>query len=656
MKNIAGIFIFLAFILPPSLNAQTLQKIDSLEKILETKKEDTSLVKLLDNISWEYRGIQAYEKAIYHANQALLIAAKLMKGEKGKIKFALSRGMANAYNNLGVIYNDKSDYTTSLSYHHKALKLREEIGDRQGQAGSYNNIGNIYWSIGNYEKALEMHRQSLKLSEELKEKAGIANSYNNIGLIYWNNGQAAPTIEAAQNCYKMALKNYFNSLEIMLALKNKTGVANAYENIGVVYGRQAALSSTKEIADNLYERALENHLSCLKLREEGGDQKGIAISYQNIGDIYFKQNKLTNANTYFNRALLLFNKIEDMVGIKQISFSLSELYEKKHNPANALKFHKMYVAYKDTLLNEANIKQVNEIQTRYETEKKEKQIGTLTQKTEILAQQNEIQQLQLSQNRYFILGLSGISLLILAIAFLLISQNRLRARQSKIELEQKLLVSQTKALHAQMNPHFIFNCMASIQSFMTQNDAISSAKYLAKFARLIRATLENSQQPFVSLESEIKMLEDYMELESLRFANKFTYAISVSEKIDPEITEIPSMLIQPHIENAIIHGISPKKTNDGRVTIGFKVQDNTLHCTITDNGIGRKKAREIKAAMELTHRSLGMSITEERLELINTKENIRVHSKVTDLEDENKISRGTTVEITIPLTHSKIQA
>ena len=228
-------------------------------------------------------------------------------------------------------------------------------------------------------------------------------------------------------------------------------------------------------------------------------------------------------------------------------------------------------------------------------------------------------------------------------------QQASESEKKKLELEMRWFDSELKALRSQMNPHFIFNCMASIQSFMTQNDPASAAKFLSKFARLIRTTLENSMQTFTLLEAELKMLEDYMELEKLRFGNKFIFSIEVDENIDPEITEVPSMLIQPYLENAIIHGIGALKDKQGQLYISLKKENNILQCAITDNGVGRKKAQEIKKQNEISHKSLGMSILQERLELINAKGNINVQSNIIDLQDEQGNPSGTCVELRIPL-------
>ena len=201
-----------------------------------------------------------------------------------------------------------------------------------------------------------------------------------------------------------------------------------------------------------------------------------------------------------------------------------------------------------------------------------------------------------------------------------------------------------KALSQQMNPHFIFNTLNSIQYYILQNDNLSSNKYLTKFARLMRLTLDNSQNNTIPVKDEIAALNLYLELESLRFEGKFEYKINVDSEI--EDYQIPTLLIQPFVENAIWHGLMHKEGN-GFIEVNLKLINNQIFCTIEDNGVGRKKAKEIKANKSITHKSLGSKITENRLKLINSLFGSQMKIQYIDLENELGNSDGTRVEIVI---------
>lgn len=210
---------------------------------------------------------------------------------------------------------------------------------------------------------------------------------------------------------------------------------------------------------------------------------------------------------------------------------------------------------------------------------------------------------------------------------------------------------QLKALRAQMNPHFLFNALNSIQTFITSDDSGIAAKYLAKFAILMRQSLEYSDVEIISLEKEVVFLENYLYInQKLRFENKLNYSIYVDEELEDDIMGIPTMIVQPYLENAIEHGLRP--TVEGEVKLSFHLHDeNTMLCVVEDNGVGRDKAAELRAADPLTtnHKSMGTSITMQRLEILKRLKNDRVKVKTIDLFDENNNACGTRVEILLPI-------
>jgi ligand-binding sensor domain-containing protein/two-component sensor histidine kinase len=233
--------------------------------------------------------------------------------------------------------------------------------------------------------------------------------------------------------------------------------------------------------------------------------------------------------------------------------------------------------------------------------------------------------------------------------------NRFKVSQAQKEeklkaaFQQQIAETEMKALRAQMNPHFIFNSLNSIQKYILKNEHFEASQYLTKFSRLIRLILDHSNQNSISLSSEIEMLKLYVEMESLRFDNKFDYKIITDENLQPDMVEIPSMLVQPYVENAIWHGLLHKETK-GTLLLSFtKGEKNNLVVAIEDDGIGRQKAAELKSKQVLKKKSYGMQITEDRIAIINRVQHINATSAITDLEDENGNARGTKVELNIPL-------
>ena len=223
-----------------------------------------------------------------------------------------------------------------------------------------------------------------------------------------------------------------------------------------------------------------------------------------------------------------------------------------------------------------------------------------------------------------------------------------KAEQEKTAINKQIAESELTALRAQMNPHFIFNAINSIQNFILKNDANSAHKYLTKFARLIRSVLENSKRDVILLSHEVESLTLYIELEALRASFSFDFAINVHTDTNPDSVLVPPMLIQPFVENAILHGLMPLTEKRGHLTIDFSQQGNILKCVIDDNGIGRAAAEEIKQKKRSTHVSMGTSVTQERLDILNKQNGIPTQVKIID-KYEDGLATGTQVEIFIEL-------
>jgi ligand-binding sensor domain-containing protein/two-component sensor histidine kinase len=245
-------------------------------------------------------------------------------------------------------------------------------------------------------------------------------------------------------------------------------------------------------------------------------------------------------------------------------------------------------------------------------------------------------------------------LVLLLVAALIYIYFRVRIYHVKKEakrrnlMQQKMAQLEMKALRAQMNPHFIFNALNSIQTFMMKSETEQALAYLNRFARLIRSVLDHSQQNTIPISKEVNMLENYIELEKLRFADQFDYKIIIDPALDPDFTEILTMIIQPFIENAIWHGLLHKK-EQGRLLLSFtKMQDRIL-CVIEDNGIGREKSAALKQLSGYTHASRGLQITRDRLALYNSRFNMDASFDIEDLSDANGQPAGTRVNLWFPL-------
>ncbi len=246
----------------------------------------------------------------------------------------------------------------------------------------------------------------------------------------------------------------------------------------------------------------------------------------------------------------------------------------------------------------------------------------------------------------------GISVLIILIVVFVIGKAVLDNIKRKESLKKDMIMYRQQALRKQMNPHFIFNSLNSIQHFILQNDKKMSNKYLNRFSKLIRIVLENSQKNTISIDEELAAIELYLEIETLRFKDKFIYTINISNEIDTANCKVPPLLLQPFLENSIWHGLM--NINDDRkgvLAFSMNIIDDNIVCVIEDNGVGRYKAKEIKDRSKREHKSLGSEITNERVELFNYENNKRITMRYIDKYSSDNIAEGTIVEITIPIIY-----
>lgn len=251
---------------------------------------------------------------------------------------------------------------------------------------------------------------------------------------------------------------------------------------------------------------------------------------------------------------------------------------------------------------------------------------------------------------WFLLLSILLGVFIIATIILLRERSIRRREAEKTELSKRMGDLELRAIRAQMNPHFIFNALNSIQRYVLDNDPLEAQRYLAKFARLIRNVLSNSAHQSVPLAKELETLRLYVEIESLRFGDHFRYSFEVAEEIDTESLLVPSMFIQPYIENAIWHGLMHKE-NDRELQIKVSISDEHLVFIIGDNGVGRSRSQEMKRSSGREHESFGMKLNQERIVVLNQMHETETRLIITDLYDKDEKAAGTRVEIQFPLVY-----
>jgi streptogramin lyase/two-component sensor histidine kinase len=242
------------------------------------------------------------------------------------------------------------------------------------------------------------------------------------------------------------------------------------------------------------------------------------------------------------------------------------------------------------------------------------------------------------------------SMTLLAALLFLGIYTRTRRIKKNHQVEKQVMELERKAMRLQMNPHFIFNTLNSIQNYILEHEKKSAISYLNKFSRMMRQVLYNSDKTYVPLSDEIELLKNYMELERLRFDKGFDYHLFIDENLEEDFVAIPPMLIQPHVENAILHGLVNKKDAHGKLSLSFyEHNDDSIKCIVEDNGIGREASQELQKKARKNHRSRGVSITKQRLEYINRITSTELSVDYEDKYDNNGNPEGTVVTLIIPV-------
>lgn len=609
------------------------KEIDSLKKVLSESKYDSTSVRLryflglkssvsrisywdsivndarrfnvplyegraLNTLGYQCRLQNQDDKAIVSLNKCYAIAERI--GNKP--------GMIPPLLNLSSLYVTRNDIKKALNYCYKALKIAEEIQDRNKIALINGEIGNCYFSLGEFKKALKAHTRCLELFDDKKNDERMAFILLTLG----NDCiQLKDTVAAVK--YYMKTKKYSEAFgDCLTAFEINNSIGSAYNLCGL---HDSALIYVRKAYD-----------MSLRLNSK----QAMVSSMSMLSDIYFLQKKYALAEKTTREAINMSKSIHFDLQIPDLANLLKKICLIRQDYKGAFEALELVKRTEDSL-SQVNIqKQAAEKEFNYNLEKKENE-------NKLLSQQNKIQSLQLTQNHLTTIGLVSLLLLVLLVAFLLIRQSRYKARQRSIELEQKLLRSQ-------MNPHFIFNSLQSIQNFILKRNEKEAVKYLSSFANVTRNVLENSRMEFISLDKEIRLLENYLQLQKLRFNQRFDYEILVDEKIDPTALSIPPMLAQPFIENAVEHGMRDIETG-GKILAAYKLEDHYLVMEISDNGNGIGETKRNKT----DHHSLATEITRERIDLINKKEKKKIIYTVSALYPERSTQQGVLVQFKIPL-------
>jgi tetratricopeptide (TPR) repeat protein len=520
---------------------------------------------------------------------------------------------------LGDYYRRTGLYKESLECYGNAVSISKKEGLKGIRSLSYYLQAVVYNRIGDMKGERHSFQQMIDAAYDENDSANISFGYERLGYSFLGD-----TTTSERRNFMMADSIVRRSLAVSTKTKDSASIATSLTHLGWNF-----------YLENMYDSSVYYYEKSLKYSLPGNLHTTSANSLGNLGTIYSDLRKPEKAISYYKKGIEQAIIDNDIYELWWIYRDMSNMYLQLKDTSAAYRNYVLFKKYSDVYIKKGSTQGLADARIRYEADTQNKEVQLLS--------------LRLKNNRLLNYGFAGLIILTLAIGLLLYRGSKLKDKRRISEMNRKISEMTQANLRQQMNPHFIFNTLNSIQYYMYQHDKLATNNYLTKFSSLMRKVLDNSQHTSVPLTDELSALNLYLELESLRFKDKFEYKIDVDEEIDPLMHKIPTMLIQPYVENSICHGLIPME-GKGYVNIDLKLKDDFILCTIEDNGIGREAAKERNQKREgNSHNSLGTRITASRLDLVNELYGTTLHTIYTDLKNERGEPSGTRVEIHIPI-------
>ncbi|MFH0893578.1 MAG: histidine kinase [Bacteroidota bacterium] len=522
---------------------------------------------------------------------------------------------------------------STLKYFVQALGITASNNDVPQTLEILSKLSLIYYSVKEYSNSLYIDLFLLKIYKANGNREKEAAHLNRIALAYRFIGEREKAFYYSYQCEKICLKYHlYTSLAnvkiVMAEMDMDSGeYSKAYEKLKeAIYYSKIQL----KIEGYPFKKLLTGNRGELP-------QKRIwstAMTYVATGHCLSQNKAYSTALAYLDTAEIIASGGAQGPYIFQfIMDTRKEIWKKLNNVDSTLKYTELYIIYKDSVASSAN--DFNQSILNVIKLSREK-------KLKLLQQENEIKELKIQRINVIIFGVILLFVIFIGMSYLLVRQQRIKRMKDKVQLEQR-------ALQLQMNPHFISNALVAIQSFIFTGEKFQAGKFLSDFSELMRLILRNSRESHISLDKEISLLEHYLELQQLRYSDKFEWFIAIDSSVLPEHIFIPPMLTQPFVENAVEHGVVPKQ-GAGKINITFRTEGDFLVYEVKDNGVGRKVSASLKKNESRV--SLSTEITIERLKLITKKKESEIF-QYTDVLERKNIPSGTIVTMKIPFKFLK---
>lgn len=543
-------------------------------------------------------------------------------------------GYYSSLKNIGASYEKMEDYETAISFYNKFLKLATKRNNEDDIVFASNGLARCNQALQNFDDTEVYYQQAYSIEQKRNNPVGLVNASNNLGNFY-------ETVNDSVSAF-----NYFDTS--LTVAQNATFTNNGTDITATGTTQEFTQQATNTYfanADNYYgnrgmiEQQIQVNQQAVEYNTTNENPEALNKANLQLGKLNLQKKNSKEAIEYLRNSINLSDELGQLEAKEEALVAITEAYKEEGDYEQALLAYQELVSLQDSIQKEKNKQALLANNLSLELEQKEDQIELMleneTLKEEAYALDIEKREAENENKLYIIYALIGVLLIMTIAAILVVRSNRKRAKTN--------MLLELKSLRTQMNPHFIFNSLNSVNSFISKNDDRSANKYLSRFSQLMRLVLENSKYDFVPLDSELKIIELYIELEHLRFQDKFEYKLSIDPNINVDNVEIPPMLVQPYIENAVWHGLRYLEEK-GELIVDVKANQDILTWTITDNGIGRKASAEMKTKNQKLGKSTGMKNIEQRLDILNKMHATQMKTSIIDLEEG-----GTQVILEIPI-------
>ena len=578
--------------------------IDSMVKwVAHHPKVDSQHILTLHRISYRSNEIDIKKSFEYYEKVSML---------SDSIDFDYGRSLAQI--NLGILLATATNFEGSNTAYFSAIDFADAYGAERLKSVSLNNIGENFLLLNEPDKCREYTYAAIDINKKLEAWRGVAINY-----------ELLQQCDLKENKFEAAHKQLLTGMPYA-ELSGDPSVLSLYY---IGFGKYRATTGHSDSAEYYFAKAQNS-------AKEQHDLRNIyqalmaRVQFLNISD----QKKIV----LLDSALSIARQTGYKPGIAMAAEQLSAIYDVQGNKDKSLHFFRIYHAMNDSIFSENNRRNVVIKETDWKLKRQQLE-------NKHLKEISEIQTRDISIKNTLLAGVVILLLLVMATAILFYIIVRGKKKRDEAAVKQKITEIKMQSLRAQMNPHFIFNSLNSIENFIMKNDKREASDYLTKFSALIRVILENSRVEQTPFTKDFDALRLYVELEQLRFNHSFRFVTHVDPELYNEDVLVPPLLIQPYVENAILHGLSQSDAPDKTLWLNAALENDHIIYTVKDNGIGRAKTAEYQRLNKQRYQSVGLQVTQERIDLLKKQLNREVSVDIRDLYDDEGTPAGTLVTL-----------